>query len=549
MRALFKFFILSLILLSSCKSSKNEEVQTPTPTPKPTPPVQINYEISLAFNRLETTGLDNIQVVASITRNGTLTSGLSPSITATKGSLSSVTDNGNGTYTATLTPTSTGEYPVTVTYDSVSITRTPIVLADVHSDWGQPISVPGYVNTDGYEDGVTVTPDGEYLFVQTGPHYFSGIFVMQVARASGGCGGATSRLTPTRCNHDWIDNLIGSYTAPERPGFFDGRFNGNTLLHNSNSWNIANDASPNYALSTMFYGFKRQADGTFKEPFYVAFDDDNDALINPYGMSFLMNGDGTALMTFTFNDPTDPDMVDFDGDGNDDAESYFDVYHTTINLGQNNSLGEFVYSGTPGSHPVRGTTFNSSLVNFGKTGINGIAGTQGNSHLFKNSGSLNSIWIDDEFDTLGSDDSRDLSVHVLTSGNINSGTWTKVKLPSNVNQAEPYHEIQPYFNGQVLYFTRSQSGTTNPEVFYSTYSGSYDASGYGTNGNWGTPIKILASDTDNSIGNIVSVGEPTEAVYNGETYLYFVYAVVRASDPQGTGVLDYNLQAGFIKKK
>ncbi len=535
-----KSLFICLFLFMSCSNNDASNEQRPTG----------NDSISLEFHRISSTGLDPIQVVATINKKGIPSAGLTPSVSLTKGSLSAISDNGDGSYTFTITPTETGEYPVTVSYADISVTRTPIVLMSVHADWDQPMSVPGYVNTEGYEDGVTITPDGEYLFVQTGPQYFSGLFVMQASRANGGCGGATSRLTPNRCNHPWIDNTIGPYVAPERPGFFDGRYSGTTILHNANSWGIGVDQSPNYAISTMFYGFKRQSDGTFKEPFYVAFNDLNDGIVGPFGLSFMMNGDGTATTLFTFNDPTDPDKVDFDNDGIDDAESYFDVYKTRITLGQNNNLGDFVYSGTPETPPVRGTIFNSTLVDFGKTGLDGIAGTQGNSHLYAPGGIVKSIWIDDEFDQIGVGDSRDISVHILTSGDLDNGTWAKVTLPSNINGAEPNHEIQPFFDGNGLYFALTIKNVRNHEIFYSAYSGTHDQAGYSNNANWATPVRIVEIDTAvTTPGRIISLGEPTIGVYNGETYLYFVYVLVRAIDTQGTLIADVNLQAGFMKKK
>jgi len=298
--------------------------------------------ISLKFNRIDGPGsLSSIEIIISLSKDSEAVLNAQPSVSSAKGNLSAVTELGDGLYRAQLDPDSTGEYPITVSYNSKSVSETPIVLYGVDDAFGQPMSVSGYVNTAGYEDGLTVSPDGEYLFVQTGPHYFMGVFLMQASKASGGCGGAMNRLgavdgSYTQCEHTWIDSLIGSYTAPERPGFFDARFSGNQMLHNSVSWGVANNAAPNYAMSTMFYGFKRQADGSFKEPFYIAFDDQGDALINPYGMSFMMNGDGTATMTYTFDDPTDPDMVDFDANGSADAQSYFDVYTTQIELGKNN---------------------------------------------------------------------------------------------------------------------------------------------------------------------------------------------------------------------
>lgn len=507
--------------------------------------------ISLSFNRVSGPGsLSSIEIIISISKNSEPVLNAKPVVSASKGNLSAVTELGNGLYRAQLDPDQTGEYPITVSYNGKSVSETPIVLYGVDNALGQPMSVSGFVNTAGYEDGVTVSPDGEYLFVQTGPHYFMGVFLMQASKANGGCGGAMNRLgavdgSYTQCKHTWIDSLIGSYSAPERPGFFSARFSGAQLLHNSVSWDIGNNAAPNYAMSTMFYGFKRQEDGSFKEPFYLAFDDQGDGLINPYGMSFMMNGDGTATMTYTFDDPTDPDMVDFDGNGSDDAQSYFDVYTTQIELGKNNILGTFVPSGTPGTHPVRSTPFASQVVNFGKIGIEGLAGTQGNSHLFYNDAKqIQSVWVDDEFDSGG--DHGEISVHVLQSGNFPNGSWSKVTLPSPINIAGESDEIQPFFTGESLLFTRS--GTANPSIWYSLYSGEQNATDYAKSANWSTPVEILAHDPNLLVGNIVAVGEPTVADYKGKSYVYFVYGYIRGFDV-ASGLYDIDMQAGFVEVK
>jgi hypothetical protein len=533
---LFLFISLFSIALS-CSQKASED-----------PSNKVSYELSLEFNRIPVaSNLSNIEVIVYVSSNGVALNDIAPVFSASKGSMSAVTPLTGGKYRIVITPTQTGEHPVTVTYKGQTLTRTPLVLKEVDAAWGQPMSVAGLVNTAGYEDGVTITPDGEYLFVQTGPHYFMGVFAMQSARINSGCGGAMNRLIPTRCTHPWVNDLIGSYTAPERPGFFDGRFMGMSMRHNANSWGMGDELAPNFAMATMFYGFKRQSDGSFREPFYLAFEDVNDAIMNPFGLSFMMNGDGTATTLFTFNDPTDPDMVDFDGNGSDDAESFFDVYTTQVQLGQNNILGEFVFSGTTGTHPVRGSNFNSSLVDFGKIGINGIAGTQGNSHLYYDSNRVvKSIWVDDEFDTGG--DHGELSVHVLTSGNFPNGSWTKVTLPSNVNIAGSSDEIQPFFTGEGLYFTRS--GIINPEVWYVAYTGADTVAGYANNANWGTPRKILAMDALMTQDRVTAIGEPTIATYKGSTYLYFVYGYLREYDgdpPARTGLWDVNMQAGYIK--
>jgi hypothetical protein len=534
--------ILALLLFQACAGGGKEGGSDPSPT----------YTIQLAFERIETGSLNPFRVTASVFEDGqakgSIGSGLN--IDLGRGTRNALTEIATGQYQFTVTPDQTGEYPVTVSYKDASITRTALVLASVHEDWGQPLSVPGLVNTTGYEDGITISPDGEYLFVQYGPLYFSGIYLFNLPRANGGCGGL--RLDPDRCTHPWIDDVIGPYTAPERPGFFDGRIaetmDGPINRHNANSWGLGDDEAIIFAPSTMFYGFKRQADGSFAEPFYLSFDDENDAIINPFGMSFIMNGDGSATMLFAMDDPSNPDMVDLDGDGTDDAESLADIYTTTVTFGQNNVLGTFNYTGTPGTPPERGTPFPSQLVNFGKTGIDGIAGTQGNPHLYEESGVIRSIWTDDEQDARGPGSDRgDLSVYVLDSGTLTNGAWTKVILPSPVNQASPSDEIQPFFTGNGLYYTH-MSDTDLPEVYYASYSGTHSITDFQTSNNWGIPEKILGLGPADAIGKVTAIGEPTIANFNGGEYLYFVYGIIRGYDST-SGLADIDMQAGFIKKK
>ena len=509
-----------------------------------TPPAS-TYTIDLAFDRLAPDTRSSFTVTATLRKDGALLGGEAANIGVTlgRGSNDSPTEISTGVYRFTVTPSQTGEHPVTVSYRGASTTRTALVLESVNADWGQPMAVEGLVNTPGYEDGVTITPDGEYLFVQYGPFYFSAFQLFDLPRASGGCGG--NRLVPDRCTHTWLDEAIGPYTGPERPGFFTGRISGTSNLHNANSWGIGIDQVPIFAPSTMFYGFHRQPDGSFAEPFYLAFADDNDALTNPYGLSFMLHGDGTATVLFTLDDPTDPDWVDLDNNGTDDVESGKDVYTTEITLGQNNILGTFMPSGVPGTHPVRGTPFPSQLVNFGKTGPDGIAGTQGNPHLYQSGGTVKSIWTDDEYDT--DTDRGEISAYVLTAGTLTAGNWTKVVLPGPVNQADPSNEIQPFFTGAGLYFTHS-SDVALPEIFYSAYSGTDSVAGYQNAANWGALTKILGVGAADSVGKVIAIGEPTVATRSDGEYLYFVYGVIRDnSDP--TGIPDINMQAGYVKKR
>jgi len=535
-----QWFILigSLLVIVNCGgggSSSGETEGTPD-----------NYSITLDFKRVESGSLNPFTVTANILNNGNLLSGLSEniSVSLSRGSHSAITEIDTGHYQFTITPVQTGEHTVTVTYDSESISRTALVVAGVHSDWEQPMSVSGLVNTEGYEDGVTITPDGEYLFVHYGPIYFSGFFLFQAPRSNGGCG--NHRLIPDRCTHEWIDNTIGPITSPERPGFFDGRIDNGKWLHNAASWMVDVEQAPNFATSSMFYGFKRQPDGSYKEPFYLAFEDVNDGIINPFGLSFVNNPDGTTTVAFSMDDPSDTNTIDLDGDGTNDVQSLFDVYTLDVTLGSNTNLGTFVPTGTVGTPPVKGSFFPSQQINFGSTGIDGNAGTQGNPHLFSDAGVIKSIWIDDEKDTGG--DRGEISVHVLNSGTYLNGSWTKVILPTVVNKAAPSDEIQPFFTGTGLYYTHSSDPGELPEVYYNSYSGDHTVAGYQNASNWGVTQKILQIGTADSIGKITAIGEPTIANIEGSEYLFFVYGVIRGYDAT-SGLADIDMQAGYIKKK
>jgi hypothetical protein len=490
------------------------------------PPATVT--VTLDFLRAATDGLDPFKVTATIMRNGAPVTGIIPMVSISEGSIGAITELGGGQYQFSVAPARTGEYEVTVSHDTGSATRTALVLQDVHPDWEQPMSVPGLVNTAGWEDGVTITPDGEYLFVQTGPYRASSFFVFHLSRASGGCGG--NRLNPTRCDHPWINETMGTYTAPERPGFFHSRFSGTTQLHNAASWGLGVDEVPTFTISTMFYGFKRQSDSSFREPFFMVFDDLDDGIIGPYGLSFRMNADGTSTIIFTLQDAFTTDAG-------------FDIYTLTEYLGSDIILGEYEFRSV-GNPPDRGSFFPSTLVDLGDN-----SGTQGNPFLYHDTdGAIRSIWTDDEYD--GDADTKKLTVYVLASGTFpDSGAWTKVQLPSTINQTDT-EAIQPTFADGGLFFTRDIS------VVFSAYSGAHTAADFGNNANWATPSVILQKDTtigslyvtSADIGKIIAIGEPTVATVNGTVLLYFVYGTIRGIDAI-TGLADIDMQAGFVAKR
>lgn len=477
--------------------------------------------LTLRCARIPGAGLDAVQVTVRVTG-----SNAAPTITVDRGSLSPPTAIGGGTFAAVVTPTTTGEHRITATVGDVSIARTALVMQDVHADWGQPMAVEGLVNTAGYEDGVTISPDGQHLFVQYGPLRWSSLLVFAEPRASGGCGG--NRLVPDRCSHPWLDTAIGPMAAPERPGFFTGRFAGTTHLHNANSWGVGIDQAPILAFTTMFYGFHRQADGSFAEPFFLAFDDLGDGIVGPFGLAFEPLGGSAYRAVFALRDAAT-------------AATGFDVYSCRVTFGVDNVLGTYLAT-TPGNPPQRSGDFPSSQLDLGDN-----TGTQGNPSLFLDLGGVRSVWTDDEYDEDA--DTGQITVHVLESGVFpQSSDYASVLLPSIVNTPGA-QSIQPTFRAEGLYFTQD----TN--VVFAAYGGSHDAVALADAQNWTAPVVLLQKDTtvaglrlaEADLGKIVAIDEPTVAVVDGRPVLYFVYAWVRGIDPV-TGLADLDFQAGFVER-
>ena len=501
--------------------------------------------LSIALERVAGTGDARDPFVVVVTREQGPDDPEAPTLELERGSASAPEIDG-AVARFTVTPEGSGEHPVTARWGGEDASMTALVLSGVADGWGQPEMVGGLANTVGYEDGVTITPDGQWLFVQTGPWRFSGLLAFNAPRAQGGCGG--QRLTPTPCEHPWVNTTHGPYTAPARPDFFDGRIEDGRFRHNSNLYQVPDEGAPNWPPPTMFYGFRRQPDGTFADPFYIAFEDANDAIMNPFGLSFQLTGPSTARILFALNDPTRAPQVELDvtDDGVPDitVPSGFDVYTTTVTLGEHNTLGVFA----PGDAPqvIERVDFPPQPLQFGAVGPDGVYGTQGNPHLDVGpDGMVRAVWTDDEYDTDPSlpshDDLHDLSVYVLD-GDFPEGPWTKVVLPDVINtEAE---QIQPYFAGTGLLYTQ------DTEVFFAAYDGPHTAAGYADPTSWGAPTRILGKDalaslTDAPLGSVVAIGEPTSALVDGVVELYFVYATVRGFDPL-TGLPDLDFNAGRV---
>lgn len=466
--------------------------------------------------RNELAGLDSFTVTASLKKDGSSLSGQVLNLSVPKGTISAVTDNGNGTYSFTVTPTTTGTYPVTISFGGASITRKAVVLDTVLVGAGQPMTVPGdYVNSSGYEDGITITPDGEYLFVQYGPFYFSGITNHVSICSSGGLTvGYDLSTCLGRDNSSLVFNTIGPYTSPYRPNFPTNNISAGVLLH-LDELIIPSIANGLVGFPTVFYGFKRQSDGTFADPFKVAFNDEK-GISGPFGLSFKMNGDGTATFAVAWNN--------YFNDLGDDKP---DIYYGTLTLGTNKNLGNVVYGAND--------TFSSISPNISPVNFNSHLGVQGNPHLYYDgSGNITSIWTDDEQVAHG------LAVYRLTAGSFPTGTWTLDTLPSDINTAA--EEDQPFFTGSKLIFSRDSA------IVYHDYTPTNGACGstFTSNDCWGPEVVLLKANGNTTIGEIFAVGEPSVATYGGKTYLYFVY-VERRENNALISLFDWDLNAAFVE--
>jgi len=495
-------FSLSAIILVACAGGGSDSGEESDPV----------YTMELSFSRVDTTGLDPFDITVTLNEDGGPFPNATLELDIPKGVVSSVANNGDGTYVFRVTPSSTGVYPVTVSYENVSVTQSAVVIDDVGARVGQPLSIAGdVVNTEGYEDGITITPDGQYLFVQYGPIYFSGIFLVSTICSDSNYSLYNLNDCMGRNNSEWIFKSIGPRGGDIRPNFPDARISTTGDISHLSNIVVTGVANGVAVPPTVFYGFKRQNDGSFAEPFLVAFEDEGRAVQSPYGLSFQMTSSTTANVTFAWNNVLDQL-------GNDGV----DVYTGSVQMEQTNTLGNVSYSGD----------FPSTIVpNVVPPSFTDHLGVQGNTHIDTNDDNeVIAIWVDDEVST------HDLTVYMLTAGTYPNGTWQKLNLPSKINTLED--ESQPFFDGDYLYLRRDN------RIVAHEYLG-LNRLDYDLDSAWGDEEIIMESGFNALNGEIIAVGEPTLARVGGKIYLYFVYGITRAQGMDN--YVDINMDAGFVE--
>jgi hypothetical protein len=318
-------------------------------------------------------------------------------LTADHGDLAPPITTGTTT-TARLTPTATGNYVITASLDRLTVVRTAIVLGQVDDVWDQPEAVRGLVNTAGWEDGPSISPDGSVLTLQYLP--------VPIDCVLGGDPSAPA------CH------VTGPSAAPERPDLpgasrihADG-----TYLNGCPSVGVASLPAP--APPNSLYAFRREADGSFDQPHRIYFAG-ADGCSSAFGLQ-LIDAAGDAVYAF--------DDLRHAGEG-------ARLYRTTIDPSVDRALGTF---------SLAGSTINLDLT--GSSSIGDPAGpVQGNPHEYRPAGGGVILFSDDE------QGRQDLFDNTAPS---EAGPWTGQQLiPAPISVANA-QESQPFFDGHTLWFRR-----------------------------------------------------------------------------------------------
>jgi len=416
-------------------------------------------------------------------------------ITCDRGEAMTEEESAEGVFARAFRPdaTGTGEYEVTASVGGEPVaSATALVMKSVGGRWGQPRKVEGLVNTDGWEDGANITADGEYLFIQYLPITPSCLWQAEPDLDSPECSKAR-----------------GPVTGPERPGMpgADRVASDGTILHGCPSIGIPSLPIP--LPPNSLFGFKRQSDGSFAEPFAVAFDG-IDGCVSPFGLTFVSGESGGRTMLLAYDDPFDNDPPNTDSGG--DLYAFNDV-----ELGAPIVLGRYSLNG----NQIVLDDFEGILLASTKNGH------FGNPAGYQDAAGRVQVWYDNE---ALPEEQRNLGAIVFEAGEFPAGAGTAPQdFPSPLGEAD-VADIQPFFDGSEALVRKG----------WDIASVEYLGGDIFSEASWGAPAYVVESDTmgfvTQTTGAIVTTGEPTKAVVGGKMELYFVYGVMKAD-----GTADLNV--------
>ena len=202
-----------------------------------------------------------------------------------------VTDLGAGRYVSNVMPaTPSGEvrFVASVPTFDAGVSRTAVVLPIIDPQWDQPEAIGGLVNTPGTEDSSTISPDGQWLIVGT----YSPVDVLS-CHLGFGAGPADGRNSACQTS-------LGPISGPARPRMPGASriVSPTRIIQNAPSLCVTAPDGGDVELPlpdggtfvlnlspVTAYGFRRQPDGTFAEPFVLQFASDGVGV--PFCFTFL----------------------------------------------------------------------------------------------------------------------------------------------------------------------------------------------------------------------------------------------------------------------
>jgi len=427
-----------------------------------------------------------------------------------RGTISRVEQLPNGVFKAVITPEKqkTGEYRITASMKpNLKTSVTAVVLEKVNSRWGQPMAVPGLVNTPGWEDSPFISPDGQYLFIMYMP--VSGSCVLEQKQHRASCFKNSGPIDET-----------------SRPGlasrFGKKRFAAdNRIIHRCPGvGDIYSEAFlKKYSViipPMISYGFKRRPDGSFGAPFPITVEGVS-ACVSPSGLDVHIDRQGRATAVMGLVDP-----ASWNTDVKDDYPS---LYTAQIELNKPNAMAIW----DKHSKKLKPTTKGLKLL-FGTA----MKERQDNPHTVVNpkTGKIEAVFWDSEHDE------PDIFYRLLEpNGIFPDGPWGPV-MKTPVFSSFFRREFQPFFDGSVLTITTGRQIASRD--FYGTNFRELAKSR-----KWGKE-RIELALSENLKGNennlLHGIGEPTYATIGGKKHLYFAYL-----KRNNNGLLDFNI--GFVREK
>jgi hypothetical protein len=448
-------------------------------------------QLSLELHRAD--GGTPSPILASVTatnRSGQPVTGLDIAIEASGAQFPATGDG--GTYQATIVPSFTsGELPlhVLVSGTDSGVSSTALVLPFVSDPWDQPQPVAGLVDTPGTEDSSTVSADGQWLIVAT----YSPV---DIFCCSSGCGGF----------HAWDGNngicsrVLGPTSGPARPGLPGAdRIVSSTDIDFADPVMCASspDGGPVYLPSdagayplalppVAVYGFHRQADGSYAEPFLI--DTGSDGFIGqPFCLTFLDSGDAgdTAKVIFGYNvDSADGGLPH--------------PWAGSVTLGETTSLGSYACnSATLPAYPAF-TPHGIVPLPIGppgqQAGNTSVAPASSGVYLLSDDESAQPPYTEFSF----------------SDGGGSYTSWVPMALPDPTLDRR-----QPVAAGGRLYYYRTA------DIASVAWTGG-DPSNAASFTDLEAELSSEANPTGR-VGEVIAVGQPTFAVIQGKPQMFFVY--------------------------